>query len=87
MENILKYCEWYRNTNIYDIPNRLEKDNVPIKYSDLFKSLCFDNVDQELLDGLVQLERACRFFIDNGTESIDIYKKRLKKIQKRIQDY
>ncbi len=87
MENIIKYCEWYKNTNIYDIPERLKKDKVPIIYSNLFKSLCFDYIDQELLGGLVQLEQACLFFINKGTESTDIYQKRLKKIQKRIQDY
>lgn len=87
MNEFLKYCEWYKNTNIYDIPDKAKKDGVPIKYLNLFKSLCIVGIDQELLGNLLQLEKACIFFIDNGTESIDIYQNRLKNIQNRIENY
>jgi len=87
MSDIIKYCKWYIDTDIYEIPSKLKKDNVPLKYSELFKSLCVVGIDEELLSNLTELEKACKFFINNGTKSIDIYQNQLKRIQNRIENY
>ena len=87
MNDFIKYCEWYKDTSIHEIPDKAKEENVPLKYRELFKSLCIVGIEQELLGNLIQLEQACKFFIENGTKSIDVYNERLKKIQSRIENY
>ena len=87
MSDFLRYCHWYKDTDINEIPDKAKKDNVPLKYRELFRSLCIVGIGQELLANLVQLEKACKYFLEHGTKSTNVYNERLKKIQNLIENY
>ena len=82
-----KYCNWYKEKSIYEIEFLLEKDNVSEEYSRLFKALCRGTFDSEFLSELLQLKKMTTFFLQNGSVDLEIYQKRLEKIQQKINRY
>jgi len=83
----IKYCGLYKDISIHEIEFRVQKDNIPVKYSELLKTLCRGTLNSELIGNLVVLKKMAEYFIENGTMDLDIYKKRLEKIKSRIKEY